>query len=200
MPLRTLFRPGRAEVKACDACGAQVPSTALFCSACGVRLDEPDAMPLHIVDRSTGLFNQRFLRPVLEDELARAHRYSRSLGVVLVQSFAQGAADSNGNVGSQALQLLAEAVTSTLRDVDTPGVLTHQPPSLLVLLPDTDIAGTAFAANRLIEAVNVALEAKGRRAGVGVVCVHYGQRVRAGTVIEAADRSLRTGRPELLGR
>ncbi|MBJ7602606.1 MAG: diguanylate cyclase [Candidatus Dormibacteraeota bacterium] len=200
MPLPKFLRSAGAETKVCGACGAQMQSSALFCSACGVRLDEPDSMPLHIVDRSTGLFNERFLRPVLEDELARAHRYGRSLGVVLVQPFAQGAADSNGAAGDQTLELVAEAVTSTLRDVDTTGVLARQPPSLLALLPDTDIAGTAYAANRLIQAVNGALQANGRRAGVGVVCVHYGQRLRAGTVIEAAERSLRTGRPELLGR
>jgi len=39
----------------------------------------------HIVDRTTGLFNDRFVRPVLEDELARAHRYQRNLGVLLIE-------------------------------------------------------------------------------------------------------------------
>jgi hypothetical protein len=33
-----------------------------------------------------------------------------------------------------------------------------------------------------------------------MVCVHHGQRLRAGAVIEAAGRSLRSGRPELIGR
>ena len=40
----------------------------------------------------------------------------------------------------------------------------------------------------------------GRKASVGLVCVHHGSRLRAGAVIEAAGRSLRSGRPELLGR
>jgi hypothetical protein len=34
----------------------------------------------------------------------------------------------------------------------------------------------------------------------GIVCIQHGQRVRAPAVIEAAGRSLRSGRPEFLGR
>jgi hypothetical protein len=49
-------------------------------------------------------------------------------------------------------------------------------------------------------AINQALAANSHRSAVGLVCVHHGQRLRAGAVIEAAGRSLRSGRPELLGR
>ena len=95
----------------------------------------------------------------------------------------------------------ARRLGELLRDVDTPGVLAHRPPSLLAVLPDTDIAGTAHAANRVLEAVNSALAPAGRRAGLGIVCIQHGQRVRAGAVIEAAARSLKDGgRPEFLGR
>jgi hypothetical protein len=52
----------------------------------------------------------------------------------------------------------------------------------------------------VLESVNSALTPNGRRAALGIVCVHHGQRLRAGAVIEAAGRSLRSGRPELLGR
>jgi hypothetical protein len=100
----------------------------------------------------------------------------------------------------EVLRLMAAAVTGTLRDVDTPGVLSHRPPQLLGILPDTDIAGTAHAANRVLDAVNQALRSDGHRAAEGIVCVHHGHRLRAGAVIEAAGRSLRSGRPELLGR
>jgi hypothetical protein len=96
--------------------------------------------------------------------------------------------------------MMAAAIAGTLRDVDTPGVLAHRPPSLLAVLPDTDIAGTAHAANRVLDAVNSALAAAGRKATLGIVCVHHGQRLRAGAVIEAAERSLHSGRPELLGK
>jgi PleD family two-component response regulator len=153
-----------------------------------------------VVDRTTGLFNDRFIRPVLEDELARAHRYGRALGILLVEPLVEDGSMPGAEEQEDTLKTIAAAVASTLRDVDTPGVLSHRPPQLLAVLPDTDIAGTAHAASRVLAAVNAALANTGRRASVGLVCIHHGQRLRAGAVIEAAGRSLRSGRPELLGR
>src|SRR5947209_20267949 len=79
MPIGDFLRR-RPEAITCQACGSPLPSGAIFCPSCGVRADDPQAEPLHIVDRTTGLFNERFVRPVLEDELACAHRYPRNLG------------------------------------------------------------------------------------------------------------------------
>src|ERR671932_1651672 len=200
MRLGDLFRRRQNESRTCAACGAVLPTSAVYCSSCGVRVDEPEAQPLHIVDRTTGLFNDRFIRPVLEDELARAHRYGRPLGIVLIEPISEnGQPEADADQQKEMLKMMAAAVASTLRDVDTPGVLAHRPPSMLAVLPDTDIAGTAHAANRVLQAVNGALASSGRRAALGIVCVHHGQRLRAGAVIEAAGRSLRSGRPELLG-
>src|SRR5207249_3837297 len=84
MPIGDFLRR-RPEAITCQACGSPLPSGAIFCPSCGVRADDPQAEPLHIVDRTTGLFNERFVRPVLEDELARAHRYQRNLGVLLIE-------------------------------------------------------------------------------------------------------------------
>ena len=75
----------RPEATKCPACGNALPAGSVFCPSCGIRADDPDAQPLHIVDRVTGLFNDRFIRPVLEDELARAHRYGRPLGIMLIE-------------------------------------------------------------------------------------------------------------------
>lgn len=208
--LTDLFRR-RPEAQRCPACGAALPAGSVFCPACGVRIDDPDAQPLHIVDRLTGLFNDRFIRPVLEDELARAHRYGRPVGVLLIEARSpDDTASEAGTPGDpkaapdqadeEVLKLMAAAVAGTLRDVDTPGVLARRPPQLLAILPDTDISGTAHAAGRVIASVSGALAGGSRRGSVGLVCVHHGSRLRAGAVIEAAGRSLRSGRPELLGR
>ena len=191
MPIGDLLRR-RPEGQPCPSCGAAVPLGATYCPNCGVRPDDPDALPLHIVDRSTGLFNDRFIRPVLEDELARAHRYGRNLGVLLVEAAAVEGA------GDEVLKQIAAAIAGTIREVDTPGVLERQPPRVLAVLPDTDMAGTAHAAGRVLAAVNKALD--GDRASLGLVCISSGQRVRSGAVIEAAARSAKTGRPEILGR
>ena len=170
-----------------------MPHGAVFCPSCGVKTDDPQAEPLHIVDRTTGLFNDRFVRPVLEDELARAHRYQRNLGVLLIEADGAGPPED-------ALKAMAAALAGTVRDVDTPGVLGRTPPQLLAILPDTDVAGTAHAANRVLSAVNEALSVQGGHAAVGLVCIRPGQRVRAGAVIESASRSLRSGRPEMMGK
>lgn len=202
MPLGDFLRRRPADTLTCAACGAELPAGAVYCYSCGVRADDPDAQPLHIVDRATGLFNDRFIRPVLEDELARAHRYGRPLGIILIEPAPPEPANGEPDPAQheETLKVMAAAVAGTLRDVDTPGVLAHRPPQLLAVLPDTDISGTAHAANRVLHAVNGALAGNGRRAMVGLVCVHHGQRLRAGAVIEAAGRSLKSGRPELLGR
>ena len=192
MPIGDFLRR-RPEAQTCLACGSPLPHGAVFCPSCGVRADDPQAEPLHIVDRTTGLFNDRFVRPVLEDELARAHRYQRNLGVLLVE------ADGTGSP-EESLKMMAAALAGTVRDVDTPGVLGRTPPQLLAILPDTDVAGTAHAANRVLSAVNEALKPHGGHASVGLVCVRPGQRVRAGAVIESASRSLRSGRPEMMGK
>jgi len=200
MPLGDLFRRRPPDAETCPACGALLPNDANYCPNCGIRIDEPEAQPLHIVDRATGLFNERFIRPVLEDELHRAHRYGRPLGIVLIEPI-PGHNHSSPEADEETLKMMAAAIAGTLRDVDTPGVLAHRPPSLLAVLPDTDVAGTAHAANRVLEAVNSALAPAGRRATLGIVCIQHGQRVRAPAVIEAAARSLREGgRPEFLGR
>ena len=197
MPVSDLIRRRPGDAEPCPACGSQVPAGASFCPTCGVRTDDSEAQPLHIVDRSTGLFNERFIRPVLEDELARAHRYGRNLGVLLVEALIQP--DDDLAAADEALKAVAEAVAGTLRDVDTPGVLSRKPPQLLAVLPDTDIAGTAHAATRVLAAVTSGLEGRAE-VSVGLVCVLPGHRMRGGAVVEAAAASLRSGRPELLGR
>src|SRR5438094_780851 len=119
MPIGDFLRR-RPEAITCQACGSPLPSGAIFCPSCGVRADDPQAEPLHIVDRTTGLFNERFVRPVLEDELARAHRYQRNLGVLLIEGADVGPAD-------EMLKTMAAALAGTVRDVDAPGVLGRTP-------------------------------------------------------------------------
>src|SRR6202165_6072087 len=139
MRLGDLFRRRQSDSRTCAACGAEIPASAVFCSSCGVRVDEPEAQPLYIVDRATGLFNDRFIRPVLEDELARAPRYGRPLGIMLIEPVHENEApEPDAAQHEEILKMVAAAVASTLRDVDTPGVLAHRPPSMLAVLPEPD--------------------------------------------------------------
>ncbi|MBO0702576.1 MAG: diguanylate cyclase [Candidatus Dormibacteraeota bacterium] len=195
----------RTDTQLCGACGSKLVPEGTFCHVCGVRIDDPDAQPLHIVDRQTGLFNDRFLRPILEDELTRAFRYGRSLGVLLLQAIPAPDVITTAEVADededdQVLHALGGAIARTLRDVDTPGVLGHHPPTILALLPDTDMSGTAHAARRVIEATDQDLAPLGKQTVLGIVCCHWGQRLRASAVIDAAHRALESDHPELLGR
>src|SRR5919197_4152614 len=123
MPIGDLFRRRPAETQTCSACGSQLPPGSAFCPVCGVRNYDPNSQPLHIVDRTTGLFNDRFIRPVLEDELARAHRYNRALGILLIEAQGDHTDGRDPRHYEETLKSMAAAVAGTLRDVATPGVL-----------------------------------------------------------------------------
>jgi GGDEF domain-containing protein len=197
MPIGDLLRRRPGDSPPCPNCGAGVHTGAIYCPNCGVRLDDPDSLPLHVVDRTTKLFNERFIRPILEDELARGHRYARWLGVLLVELRTQNDYGS-GNVDG--FKAMAAALIGSLRDVDTPGVLKRMPAQFVVILPEAEMSGTAHTANRLLEIINEALRPVDLKVAIGLVCVNPAKRFRAGAVIEAAARGLRTGRPEVLGR
>jgi len=197
MPLGDLLRRRTGDSPPCPACGAAVPSGATYCPTCGVRLDDPESLPLHVVDRTTKLFNERFVRPILEDELARGNRYGRWLGVLLVELRTH---NDYGSGNADGLKAMAAAIIGALRDVDTPGLLKRMPAQFVVLLPEAEMSGTAHTANRLMETVSEALKPVDLKVAIGLVCVNPAKRFRAGAVIEAASRSLRTGRPEVLGR
>src|SRR5205814_10526662 len=114
MPIGDFLRR-RPEAQTCQACGSPLPHGAVFCPSCGARTDDPHAEPLHIVDRTTGLFNDRFVRPVLEDELARAHRHQRNPGVLPVEV--------NGSIPAQErLKAMAAPPACTACAVAAPGV------------------------------------------------------------------------------
>lgn len=174
-----------------------MPSGATFCPGCGIRLDDPESLPLHVVDRTTKLFNERFIRPILEDELARGNRYNRWLGVLLVELRTQ---NDYGSGNSDGLKAMAAALIGALRDVDTPGLLKRMPAQFVVILPEADMSATAHTANRLLAIVSEALRPVDLKVAIGLCCINPAKRFRAGGVIEAAARSLRTGRPEVMGR
>ena len=197
MPLGDILRRRPGDSPPCPACGSGVPAGATYCPNCGIRLDDPESLPLHVVDRTTKLFNDRFIRPILEDELARGHRYGRWLGVLLVELRTQ---NDYGSGHVDGFKAMAAALIGSLRDVDTPGVLKRMPAQFVVILPEAEMSGTAHTANRLMEVLNEALRPVDLKPAIGLVCINPAKRFRAGAVIEAAARALRTGRPEVLGR
>jgi len=95
---------------------------------------------------------------------------------------------------------MAASLIGALRDDDTPGLLKRMPAQFVVLLPEAEMSGTAHTANRLMETISEALRPLDLKVAIGLVCINPAKRFRAGAVVEAAGRSLRTSRPEVLGR
>jgi len=166
MPLGDLFRRRPPDAENCPACGALLPHNANYCPNCGIRIDEPEAQPLHIVDRATGLF-QRALHPARAGGRAAPGASLRPAPRHRADRAPAGQQPQHAEADEESLKMMAAAIAGTLRDVDTPGVLAHSPPSLLAVLPDTDIAGNRPRGEQGAGAVNSALAPAGRRPASG---------------------------------
>jgi len=100
-------------------------------------------------DGLTGLQNRRRTTERLEIEIARARRYGVPLAVALcdVDNFKQINDRFGHNVGDHVLVQVARSLQTTLREVDLVGRWGGE--EFLVLLPDTDVAGTRVVGERL---------------------------------------------------
>jgi diguanylate cyclase (GGDEF)-like protein len=125
-------------------------------------------------DALTGLANRRRFDTALESEWQRARRSGRALGVVMidVDQF-KAYNDLYGHHGGDAcLQVVAAAMTSSLR-ASTDLVARYGGEEFVVLLPDTDLAGTQVLAERMRAAV-AALREPHARAIHGIVTISAG--------------------------
>jgi two-component system, cell cycle response regulator len=105
-------------------------------------------------DEMTGLRNYRYLKDRLSEEFRRSTRYGNSVGCVLldIDNFKE-VNDTHGHLaGDRVLQLLAERVLTTVREVDV--VARYGGDEFLLLMPETDGAGALVAAERIRRAVN----------------------------------------------
>jgi len=118
-----------------------------------VEAAEDRAAALALTDDLTGAANRRQVLDRLSDELGRARRYRRALSVVLLD--VDGLARVNAAVGTDGgdvvLRAVAGAVRAQLRSSDLAGRLRDD--ELLVVLPETDVAGARVIAERLRLAV-----------------------------------------------
>jgi diguanylate cyclase (GGDEF)-like protein len=110
------------------------------------------------VDSLTGLANRRALEEVLAAEIARAHRFTHQLAVVLLDlDRFKEINDSFGHAaGDVMLRAVSRLLTSLARQGDT--VARWGGEEFVVVLPETDLAGAERFAERLrrtIEAQSV---------------------------------------------
>jgi len=100
-------------------------------------------------DALTGSYSRAYLAEALEREIARAERLDKPLALARIDLDRLGAinATHGAAAGDVALRRFAAAATHALRDVDVFGRLGGK--EFLALMPDTDLAGAAVAAERL---------------------------------------------------
>ena len=105
------------------------------------------------IDFLTGIANNRFFSEAGENEIQRAHRYNRPLAVLMVDldHFKKINDEYGHSTGDKALVEFAAICKNILRDVDIFGRLGGE--EFAILLPETDIAGGAIIAERLLSAI-----------------------------------------------
>ena len=108
---------------------------------------------LSITDNLTGLYNHRFFHERLRYEFARARRYHEPLGCIMIDvDFFKTVNDTYGHLlGDEVLKSLASIVSRATRSVDL--VARYGGEEFAILLPSTDVEGTARCAEHVWESV-----------------------------------------------
>jgi diguanylate cyclase (GGDEF)-like protein len=165
----------------------------------GLRLDGllaglQETQRLSVTDALTGLGNRRALAEHLHREIERAGRFGRTFGVLALDlDHFKEINDSHGHrVGDGVLVELAARIRGVIREVDL--AFRQGGEEFVVLLPETDIAGSLTAARRIGDAVRDTPFARDDEAiavtvsaGVAVFPRH----ARTGEdLLEAADQAL----------
>ena len=148
-------------------------------------------------DTLTGLPNRTAVIVALDRELERAHRYSRSCALLLLDlDHFQGFNDTHGRqVGDVALREFAAVVRSSLRGADMLGHWGDK--ELIALLPETEPAEALAAAENLRRAVAAYLLAAG--GGTRLTCsvgvaAYPRDGVDRDALVEAAARAMRAAK------
>lgn len=105
------------------------------------------------IDPVTGLYNQRWLDSVLDRQIMRAATDRKPLMVlaVAIDGFAQFRKEFGNELADHALATVGQVVAAKVRPTDL--VAHHDSGHFIVVLPETDIAGSEVVARRIREAV-----------------------------------------------
>jgi len=155
---------------------------------------------LSVTDALTGLGNVRQLAESLRLEIERATRFHRSLGVLMLDlDHFKAVNDEHGHrAGDAVLVEFARRVRRAIREVDL--AFRQGGEEFVILLPETDLAGSLTAARRIGEAVrDVAFAVHARPGGssgwipitvsIGVA-VYPRHGLTAIDLLDAADQAL----------
>jgi diguanylate cyclase (GGDEF)-like protein len=128
-----------------------------FASQATVAIDNvllhDEAQRLSITDGLTGLWNYRYFTMTVGKEIERSARFGRPLALLMLDiDLFKSVNDTYGHQrGDAVLVELAGRIRGQVRDVDT--VARYGGEEIVVILPETDEAGAAQAAERICDAV-----------------------------------------------
>jgi diguanylate cyclase (GGDEF)-like protein len=107
------------------------------------------ARELIYTDDLTGLYNQRYLDIVLEQEIRRAERYDLEFSILFLDlDLFKNVNDVHGHIaGSNALKEVAKIVRNSIREVDVP--FRYGGDEFTAVLVETGIGGAAVVAERV---------------------------------------------------
>jgi len=144
-----------------------------------------------LTDPLTGCFNRRFLQMQLERDVNLATRSRQSVSVVMldIDHFKRVNDDHGHDAGDEALRLIAEALRSELRGVDT--CARYGGEEFAIILPQADTEGALAVAERLRARVeSLPIPTVGRvTASLGVATFPTHVQARD-LLVTAADRAL----------
>ncbi len=148
-------------------------------------------LALTLTDELTGIHNRRFFEIILQEEAERSQRYDRHLAIILVD-IDQFKAYNNSfghPAGDEALRHVAEGILGSARrglDVAT----RYGGEEFAVILPETDAEGARVVAETIRKKIGSNMHfLRPLTISLGVASLK-GAQVRAGTLVDQADRAL----------
>jgi len=149
-----------------------------------------EARQLADLDALTGLHNRRYFHETLAREVARAHRYSRGLGLVIIDiDDFKGVNDRIGHLaGDAVLAETAERVREAVRESDIPCRIGGD--ELGLILPESRIADAQLLAARIEQAVVARPVARAGHIRVSTGFAELQPNDDSTSLFERADQSL----------
>ena len=179
--------------------GHDLDAILAFASQASVAIDNvllhQEAQRLSLTDPLTSLWNYRYLTIGLGHEIERATRFSRPLAVLMLDlDRFKLINDQHGHqIGDAVLVEMAARMRAEVREVDT--LARYGGEEFVVVLPETDAAGAARAADRLRDSIRSAPFCEGTSHSLAVttsigVAVFPEHGATASRLLRSADDAL----------
>jgi diguanylate cyclase (GGDEF)-like protein len=151
---------------------------------------EDELQTLSVTDALTGLWNRRYLRARLSEEIVRASRYGGSVALLLVDlDGLKMINDRRGHAaGDVALRKVAECLASTCRASDISA--RYGGDEFIVLLPETRAREALEIAERIRSAVRACLPGSPISVSIGAADLASVSAASPDALCEAADHAL----------